>query len=197
MSQTPAAHDSKFMQMPLPDGTLYRIVPIPVGIRVIRLWLEHDWPLSTDHALQLRDELGWVSSPSKATLFTTNHGTGEKDASAIAIRGMVDSFAFNLSSRIALEFEPLVEAVARSAFDQYVGALSAFYGKGITEWNDEGEARSVTWQLPSTATVQIGKSGWLLRVNIDSPNAVAAAAAEAEYFEIFDENDDELPEDEW
>ncbi|WP_314778804.1 hypothetical protein [uncultured Actinomyces sp.] len=30
----------------LSDGSVYRVVPVGVGVRAIRAWAEHSWPMS-------------------------------------------------------------------------------------------------------------------------------------------------------
>ena len=69
----------------LSDGSVYRVVPVETGVRAIRAWVEHPWPMSPAQALALRDRLGWTSSPTKEWMFTTDHGIGEKDASFATI----------------------------------------------------------------------------------------------------------------
>ena len=70
----------------LSDGSVYRVVPVETGVRAIRAWAEHPWPMSPAQALALRDRLGWTSSPTKEWMFTTDHGIGEKDASFVTIK---------------------------------------------------------------------------------------------------------------
>jgi len=64
----------------LSDGSVYRVVPVGAGVRAIRAWAEHPWPMSPAQALALRDRLGWTSSPTDEEMFTTDRGIGEKDA---------------------------------------------------------------------------------------------------------------------
>ena len=64
----------------LSDGSVFRVVPVEAGVRAIRAWGEHPWPMSPAQALALRDRLGWTSSPTDEEMFTTDHGIGEKDA---------------------------------------------------------------------------------------------------------------------
>ena len=48
----------------------------------------------------------------------------------------------------------------------------------------------MTWALPSDASVRIGTVGWLISINVNSPELNEAARGEAQYFdEIADEND--------
>ena len=70
----------------LSDGSVFRVVPVETGMRAIRAWVEHPWPMSPAQALALRDRLGWTSSPTNERMFTTDHGIGEKDASFITIK---------------------------------------------------------------------------------------------------------------
>ena len=174
----------------LSDGSVFRVVPVEAGVRAIRAWAEHPWPMSPAQALALRDRLGWTSSPTKEWMFTTDHGIGEKDASFTTIkRGQtVGSFNLSLTSRVPKDVMDEAVPITGRAFDAYVEALTAVYGRG-----DRSRSRgvlSVTWTLPSDTLVEIGTVGWVIDVDVDSPASNEAARGEAQYFaEIADEND--------
>ena len=174
----------------LSDGSVYRVVPVETGVRAIRAWVEHPWPMSPAQALALRDRLGWTSSPTKEWMFTTDHGIGEKDASFNTIkRGQtVASFDLILTSRVPKEVMDEAVPITGRAFDAYVEALTAVYGRGAR--GKRKQHASVTWVLPSDASVRIGTVSWLISISITSPAGNEAARGEAQYFdEIADEND--------
>ena len=174
----------------LSDGSVYRVVPVETGVRAIRAWVEHPWPMSPAQALALRDRLGWTSSPTDEEMFTTDHDLEEKDASFTTIKReqTVASFNLILTSRIPKDVMDEAVPITERAFDAYVEALTAVYGRG-----DRSRSRgvlSVTWTLPSDTLVEIGTVGWVIDVDVDSPALNEAARGEAQYFaEIADEND--------
>ena len=177
----------------LSDGSVYRVVPVGVGVRAIRAWAEYPWPMSPAQALALRDRLGWTSSPTKEWMFTTDHGIGEKDASFTDVeadRGTrtVVSFHLSLTSRIPKPVRAEAVPIAGRAFDAYVEALTAVYGQGKRSRNRG--VLSVKWTLPSDTLVDIGTVGRVVSVDVDSPAGNEIARGEAQYFdEIADEND--------
>ena len=174
----------------LSDGSVYRVVPVGAGVRAIRAWAEHPWPMSPAQALALRDRLGWTSSPTKEWMFTTDHGIGEKDASFATIkRGQtVASLHLSLTSRIPKPVRAEAVPIAERAFDAYVEALTAVYGQG--KRGKRKQHASMTWTLPSDASVRIGTVSWLISISITSPAGNEIARGEAQYFaEIADEND--------
>ena len=177
----------------LSDGSVYRVVPVGTGVRAIRAWAEYPWPMSPAQALALHDRLGWTSSPTKEWMFTTDHGIGEKDASFTDVeadRGTrtVVSFHLSLTSRIPKEVMDEAVPITERAFDAYVEALTDIYGQG--KRSKRKQHASVTWALPSDASVRIGTVGWLISIDVDSPALNEAARGEAQYFaEITDEND--------
>ena len=177
----------------LSDGSVYRVVPVGTGVRAIRAWAEYPWPMSPAQALALRDRLGWTSSPTKEWMFTTDHGIGEKDASFTDVeadRGTrtVVSFHLSLTSRIPKPVRAEAVPTAERAFEAYVEALTAVYGQG--KRGKRKQHASVTWTLPSDASVRIGTVGWVIGVDVNSPALNEAARGEAQYFdEIADEND--------
>ena len=174
----------------LSDGSVYRVVPVETGVRAVRAWAEYPWPMSPAQALALRDRLGWTSSPTDEEMFTTDHGIGEKDASFITIkRGQtVANFRMSLTSRIPKDVMDEAAPIAERAFDAYVEALTAVYGQG--KRGKRKQHASVTWALPSDASVRIGTVGWLISIDVTSPAGNEAARGEAQYFdEIADEND--------
>ena len=183
----------------LSDGSVYRVVPVGTGVRAIRAWVEHPWPMSPAQALVLRDRLGWTSSPTKEWMFTTDHDLEEKDASFNTIEAggdtrTVSSFHLSLTSRIPKPVRAEAVPIAGKAFDAYVEALTAVYGQGKRSRNRG--VLSVTWTLPSDASVRIGTVGWLISISITSPAGNEIARGEAQYFaEIADENDVPYPPD--
>ena len=174
----------------LSDGSVYRVVPVGAGVRAIRAWAEHPWPMSPAQALALRDRLGWTSSPTDEEMLTTDHDLEEKDASFTTIkRGQtVASFDLSLTSRIPKEVMDEAVPITRRAFDAYVEELTAVYGRGTR--GKRKQHASMTWALPSDASVRIGTVGWVIDVGVNSPALNEIARGEAQYFdEIADEND--------
>ena len=177
----------------LSDGSVYRVVPVKTGVRAIRAWAEHPWPMSPAQALALRDRLGWTSSPTDEEMLTTDHDLEEKDAWFITIeadRGTrtVSSFRMSLTSRIPKNVMDEAVPITERAFDAYVEALTAVYGQGTR--GKRKQHASMTWALPSDASVRIGTVGWVIDVGVNSPELNEIARGEAQYFdEIADEND--------
>ena len=174
----------------LSDGSVFRVVPVGVGVRAIRAWAEYPWPMSPAQALALRDRLGWTSSPTKEWMFTTDHDLEEKDASFTTIKReqTVASFNMSLTSRIPKDVMDEAVPITERAFDAYVEALTAVYGQGTR--GKRKQHASMTWALPSDASVRIGTVGWVIDVGVNSPELNEIARGEAQYFdEIADEND--------
>ena len=177
----------------LSDGSVYRVVPVGTGVRAIRAWVEHPWPMSPAQALALRDRLGWTSSPTDEEMLTTDRGIGEKNAwflTAEADRGTrtVVSFRMSLTSRVPKDMTNEAVPITERAFDAYVEALTAVYGQG--KRGKRKQHTTVTWALPSDASVDISTVSWLISIDVDSPELNEAARGEAQYFdEIADEND--------
>ena len=177
----------------LSDGSVYRVVPVDTGVRAIRAWVEHPWPMSPAQALALRDRLGWTSSPTNEEMLTTDHDLEEKDASFTTVEAggdtrTVSSFHLSLTSRVPKDVMDEAIPITRRAFDAYVEALTAVYGQG--KRGKRKQHASVTWTLPSDASVRIGTVGWVIGADVDSPAGNEAARGEAQYFdEIADEND--------
>ena len=177
----------------LSDGSVYRVVPVEAGVRAIRAWVEHPWPMSPAQALALRDRLGWTSSPTKEWMFTTDHDLEEKDASFTDVEAGGDartvvSFRMSLTSRIPKDVMDEAVPITGRAFDAYVEALTAVYGQG--KRGKRKQHASMTWTLPSDASVRIGTVSWLISISITSPAGNEIARGEAQYFaEIADEND--------
>ena len=176
----------------LSDGSVYRVVPVEAGVRAIRAWAEYPWPMSPAQALALRDRLGWTSSPTKEWMFTTDHDLEEKDASFTDVEAGGDartvvSFRMSLTSRIPKDVMDEAVPIAERAFDAYVEALTAIYGQG--KRGKRKQHASMTWTLPSDASVRIGTVSWLISISITSPAGNEIARGEAQYFdEIADEN---------
>ena len=177
----------------LSDGSVFRVVPVEAGVRAIRAWAEYPWPMSPAQALALRDRLGWTSSPTDEEMFTTDHDLEEKDASFTTVEAGGDtrtvvSFNLSLTSRVPKDVMDEAVPITGRAFDAYVEALTAVYGRGARS-RSRG-VLSVTWTLPGDTLVNIGTVGWVIDVGVNSPALNEIARGEAQYFdEIADEND--------
>ena len=180
----------------LSDGSVFRVVPVEAGVRAVRAWAEYPWPMSPAQALALRDRFGWTSSPTDEEMFTTDHDLEEKDASFTTIKReqTVASLHLSLTSRVPKDVMDEAVPITGRAFDAYVEALTAIYGQGTR--GKRKQHASVTWALPSDASVRIGTVGWVTGADVDSPALNEAARGEAQYFaEIADENDVPYPPD--
>ena len=177
----------------LSDGSVYRVVPVGTGVRAIRAWAEYPWPMSPAQALALRDRLGWTSSPTDEEMLTTDHDLEEKDASFTTVEAGGDtrtvvSFNLSLTSRVPKDVMDEAVPITGRAFDAYVEALTAVYGRGARS-RSRG-VLSVKWTLPGDTLVNIGTVGWVIDVDVNSPALNEIARGEAQYFdEIADEND--------
>ena len=177
----------------LSDGSVYRVVPVEAGVRAIRAWAEYPWPMSPAQALALRDRLGWTSSPTDEEMLTTDHDLEEKDASFTTVEAGGDtrtvvSFNMSLTSRVPKDVMDEAVPITGRAFDAYVEALTAVYGRGARS-RSRG-VLSVKWTLPGDTLVNIGTVGWVIDVDVNSPALNEIARGEAQYFdEIADEND--------
>ena len=177
----------------LSDGSVYRVVPVGTGVRAIRAWAEYPWPMSPAQALALRDRLGWTSSPTDEEMLTTDHDLEEKDASFTTVEAGGDtrtvvSFNMSLTSRVPKDVMDEAVPITGRAFDAYVEALTAVYGRGARS-RSRG-VLSVKWTLPGDTLVNIGTVGWVIDVDVNSPALNEIARGEAQYFdEIADEND--------
>ena len=126
-------------------------------------------------------------------MFTTDHDLEEKDASFNTIEAgedirTVSSFHLSLTSRIPKDVMDEAVPITERAFDAYVEALTAVYGQGTR--GKRKQHTTVTWALPSDASVRIGTVGWVIDADVTSPAGNEAARGEAQYFdEIADEND--------
>jgi len=126
-------------------------------------------------------------------MLTTDHDLEEKDAWFLTIeadRGTrtVSSFRMSLTSRIPKNVMDEAVPITERAFDAYVEALTAVYGQGTR--GKRKQHASMTWALPSDASVRIGTVGWVIDVGVNSPELNEIARGEAQYFaEIADEND--------
>ena len=149
--------------------------------------------MSPAQALALRDRLGWTSSPTNERMFTTDHDLEEKDASFNTIEAgedtrTVSSFHLILTSRVPKDVMDEAVPITERAFDAYVEALTAIYGRGTR--GKRKQHTTVTWALSSDASVDISTVGWLISIDVDSPELNEIARGEAQYFdEIADEND--------
>ena len=78
--------------------------------------------------------------------------------------------------------------ITERAFNAYVEALTTVYVQGTR--SKRKQHTTVTWALPSDASVDISTVSWLISIDVDSPELNEAARGEAQYFdEIADEND--------
>lgn len=185
-SPAPIPGGSADYELPLAGGGSFRVIPPEQGVPIIRQWLEHNWPMTIQEGLDLRDRLGWTSSPTMETMFNTGHDPAGKDASFVTLKDQVGSFRISLASRIPKANTPeQAPALVQQAYTHYIQALTDLYGAGTTQQSQgrNGPRHSTTWALPSGASLRLGTVGRVLSVTINSPAANRAAQAELRYLE--------------
>lgn len=144
----------------------FRVVPVEVGVAAITTWAELDWPVTRDQAFAVRDQLGWTALADERT-YTTNWGLGPETGSLIAEPDLTQ-VAFGLSTLAPEGTEDEVSERSWAAFDAYVAALTARYGRPT---RSKGRFTiAADWKLPSGASVGVAGSDRLLQADIYSPS---------------------------
>jgi hypothetical protein len=144
----------------------FRTVPVEVAVSSVLAWAELDWPVTREQAFAVRDKLGWTGSPEDYRLFTTNFGLGTEDGS-LSADGHLDLVNFTLSTLAPQRTSAEVAERSWAAFDAYLTAFSALFGKPKRQ--QHREVTSAEWTLPNGASVYLGGMDQMIQVEVESP----------------------------
>ena len=161
----------------------FRYYPVDQAIDIIRTIAEHRWPMTVEEAFSLRDQFGWTPAPDDGRFFVTPVSNGEEDGHislAVSNNKYVSRIAFRLTSLAPSDPGPEIRALIQSARSHYVAGLTSLYGAATPGHSSKVE--TLSWYLPSRASVGLGVATRLVSATIESPAMTDLTEAEEKYF---------------
>ena len=161
----------------------FRSYPVDQAMNIIRVIAEHRWPMTVDEAFSLRDQFGWTPAPDDGRFFVTPVSNGEEDGHIsldVSNNKFVSGVSFRLTSLAPPEPGPEIRALIQSARSEYVAGLTSLYGTATP--GPSSEVETLSWYLPSRASVGLGIATRLVSATIESPAMTDLAEAEEKYF---------------
>ena len=164
--------------------TDFRVLPVREAVAWVRAWTDHAWPMTLQEAFAIRDQLGWKPAPDDGTFFITKLSTDNQEDGFIddVNEGGVKGAKFPLSSRALPPQWAQAAPLTRTAYPQYVQALTTLWGPG----QDKGERDGVKehrWVLPNQVSVTLTGQDGLIKAHVDSPHETQAYELEIYYKE--------------
>lgn len=139
--------------------------------------------MTVEEAFSLRDQFGWIPAPDDGTFFVTPVSNGEEDGHIsldISNNQFVSGISFRLTSLASPDPTPEIKALIQSARSGYVAGLTSLYGAAIP--GPSSEVETLSWYLPSRASVGLGVATRLVSATIESPAMTDLTEAEEKYF---------------
>ena len=164
-----------------PSG--FRAYPVEQAVAIIRAIAEHRWPMTVDEAFSLRDQFGWTPAPDDGRFFVTPVSNGEEDGHIsldVSDNKFVSGVSFRLTSLAPPDPVPDIRVLIQSARSGYVAGLTSLYGTATP--GSSSEVETLSWHLPSRASVGLGVGKRFMSATIESPAITALTEAEEKYF---------------
>ena len=161
----------------------FRAYPVNQAMNIIRTIAEHRWPITLEEAFSLRDQFGWTPAPDDGRFFVTPVSNGEEDGHIsldVSDNQFVSGISFRLTSLAPPEPGPEISALIQSARSGYVAGLTSLYGAATP--GPSSKVETLSWYLPSRASVGLGVATRLVSATIESPAMTALTEAEEKYF---------------
>ena len=161
----------------------FRYYPTDQAIDIIRAIAEHRWPMTVEEAFSLRDQFGWTPAPDDGEFFVTPVSNGEEDGYIeldVSNNKFVSGFSFRLTSLAPPDPDPEIRALIQSARSEYVAGLTSLYGPATP--GPSSKVETLSWYLPSRASVGLGVGKRLVSATIESPAMTDLTEAEEKYF---------------
>lgn len=164
-----------------PSG--FRSYPVDQAMSIIRSIAEHRWPMTVEEAFSLRDQFGWTPAPDDGRFFVTPVSNGEEDGHIsldVSDNQFVSGISFRLTSLASPDPTPEISAFIQSARSEYVAGLTSLYGTATP--GPSSKVETLSWYLPSRASVGLGVATRLVSATIESPAMTDLTEAEEKYF---------------
>lgn len=161
----------------------FRAYPADQAIDIIRAIAEHRWPMTVEEAFSLRDQFGWTPAPDDGRFFVTPVSNREEDGYIeldVSNNKFVSGVSFRLTSLAPPEPGPEIRALIQSVRSEYVAGLTSLYGTATPGLSSKVE--TLSWYLPSRASVGLGVATRLVSATIESPAMTDLTEAEEKYF---------------
>ena len=161
----------------------FRAYPVNQAMNIIRTIAEHRWPITLEEAFSLRDQFGWTPAPDDGRFFVTPVSNGEEDGHIsldVSDNQFVSGISFRLTSLAPPEPGPEIRALIQSARSEYVAGLTSLYGTATP--GPSSKVETLSWYLPSRASVGLGVATRLVSATIESPAMTDLTEAEEKYF---------------
>ena len=164
-----------------PSG--FRSYSVDQALNIIRSIAEHRWPMTVDEAFSLRDQFGWTPAPDDGRFFVTPVSNGEEDGHIsldVSNNQFVSGISFRLTSLASPDPTPEIRALIQSVRSSYVAGLTSLYGAATP--GPSSKVETLSWYLPSRASVGLGVATRLVSATIESPAMTDLTEAEEKYF---------------
>ena len=164
-----------------PSG--FRSYPVDQALNIIQSIAEYRWPMTVDEAFSLRDQFGWTPAPDDGRFFVTPVSNGEEDGHIsldVSDNKFVSGVSFRLTSLAPPEPGPEISALIQSARSDYIAGLTSLYGAATP--GPSSKVETLSWYLPSRASVGLGVATRLVSATIESPAMTDLTEAEEKYF---------------
>ena len=139
--------------------------------------------MTLEEAFSLRDQFGWTPAPDDGRFFVTPVSNGEEDGHIsldVSNNQFVSGISFRLTSLASPNPTPEIKALIQSARSGYVAGLTSLYGAATP--GSSSEVETLSWYLPSRASVGLGVGTRLVSATIESPAMTDLTEAEEKYF---------------
>ena len=147
-------------------------------IEIVKAWVNHSWPITTEEARELYESLGYHANPSDPSLFISDlSADGEPDSYYTSTGKHINSIRPAIARRCPIEEEAKYTALVSDTYTRYCSAINHTFNSITKHVHD---SQSDEWTLDNDVRFRIGNIGITITFVIHSPRMTQLRREEQE-----------------
>ena len=140
---------------------------------LLRIWVEHSWPISKEETFNICDRCGWTMMQGDDESFTTSIQSANYNQFDGSVRydandpGFISGIDVELTPRTPTESISRTTPIVKGLYGEYLNAISGAYGNPTAFSNEAGQ--SSIWTLPHHVSIHLILNQTYLKIRIHSP----------------------------
>ena len=142
----------------------------PTGrfIEIVKAWVNHPWPITTEEARELYESLGYHANPSDPSLFISDlSADGEPDSYYTHNDGYINTVNITVTRRGEKGTERHNADKIEKTYKQYCNAIDTLLSKRLTRRHQQDSATE--WFIDNNVNIRIGNPGHRVTFSVSSP----------------------------
>ena len=137
-------------------------------IEIVKAWVNHPWPITTEEARELYESLGYHANPSDPSLFISDlSADGEPDSYYTQSDGYINTANITVTRQGEKGTEKHNADKIEKTYKQYCNAIDTLVSKRLTRRHQQDSATE--WFIDNNVNIRIGNPGHRVTFSVSSP----------------------------